>query len=54
MVSLVFVIGILNLVLGFALAIALEKSFVIYLPTFRVSETPTPPEPVQVPDVEQR
>jgi diguanylate cyclase (GGDEF)-like protein len=42
-VSLVFVIGILNLVLGFALAIALEKSFVIYLPTFRSRTTPAPP-----------
>ena len=42
MVSLVFVIGILNLVLGFALAIALEKSFVIYLPTLRSRITPAP------------
>lgn len=41
MVSLVFVIGILNLVLGFALAVALEKSFVIYVPTFRSSASLT-------------
>lgn len=52
MVSLVFVIGILNMVLGFALAIALEKSFVIYLPTFRARSTPTntgPLTPVPAP-----
>lgn len=62
MVSLVFVIGILNLILGFALAIALEKSFVIYLPTFRanappdgagaVSPTPLPSSPSSVEPVQ--
>lgn len=53
MVSLVFVIGVLNLVIGFALAVALEKTFVIYLPTWRRSEPLTPPEPVPaVPDPE--
>ncbi len=35
MVSLVFVVGLLNLVVGFALAIALERRFVLYLPTWR-------------------
>ena len=34
-VSLVFVVGMLNLVVGFALAIALERRFVLYLPTWR-------------------
>ncbi len=34
-VSLVFVVGMLNLVVGFALAIALERWFVLYLPTWR-------------------
>jgi diguanylate cyclase len=34
-VSLVFVVGMLNLVVGFALAIALERQFVLYLPTWR-------------------
>ncbi|MHB8969034.1 MAG: GGDEF domain-containing protein [Pirellulaceae bacterium] len=46
MVSLVFVIGILNLVVGFALAVALERRIVLYLPTWRresvASGTDTP------------
>ncbi|MHB8955756.1 MAG: GGDEF domain-containing protein [Pirellulaceae bacterium] len=35
MVSLVFVVGMLNLVVGFAVAIALERRFVVYLPAWR-------------------
>ena len=35
MVSVIFVLGVLNLVMGFALAVALERPTVIYVPRMR-------------------
>jgi diguanylate cyclase (GGDEF)-like protein len=49
-VSLVFVIGMLNLVLGFALAVVLERRIVLYLPTWRRESVAPAPAPVPVPD----
>jgi hypothetical protein len=44
-VSLVFVIGMLNLVIGFALAVALERRIVLYLPTWRRESVASAPAP---------